>query len=102
VEILAYLSISPKIKLQMVLFSCPLLFRKYVNLFSSFLKTDISNFPNEQESSPEYTHMYTYLNKMKVFFFIDVYAAQDGILNPRDGTQKDFCWNTIIPILNKI
>ena len=34
--------------------------------------------------------------------FIDMYAAKNGVMNPRDGTQKDTCWNTIIPILNKI
>ena len=35
-------------------------------------------------------------------FFTDMYAAKDGVMNPRDGTQKDTCWNTIIRILNKI
>ena len=34
--------------------------------------------------------------------FIDMYAAKNRVMNPRDGTQKDTCWNTIIPILNKI
>ena len=41
---------------------------------------------------------YIYINKMKESFFIDTNAAQDGAMNPRAGTQKDFCWNTIIPI----
>ena len=44
----------------------------------------------------------TQCRKMKESFFIDMYAAKDGVMNPRDGTQKDTCWNTIIPILNKI
>ena len=38
----------------------------------------------------------TYCRKMKESFFIDMYAAKDGVMNPRDGTQKDSCWNTII------
>ena len=37
----------------------------------------------------------------KIFLFIDIYAAKDGVMNQRDGTQKDTCWNTIIPIINK-
>ena len=44
----------------------------------------------------------TYCRKMKESFFIDMYAAKDGVMNPRDGMQKDTCWNAIIPILNKV
>ena len=38
----------------------------------------------------------TYCRKMKESFYIDMHAAKDGVMNPRDGTQKDSCWNTII------
>ena len=31
-----------------------------------------------------------------------MYAAKNEVMNPRDGTQKGTCWNTIIPIPNKI
>jgi len=44
----------------------------------------------------------TQCRKMKESFYIDMYAAKNGVMNPRDGTQKDTCWNMIIPILNKI
>ena len=44
----------------------------------------------------------TQCRKMKESFYIDMYAAKNGVMNPRDGTQKDTCWNIIIPILNKI
>ena len=30
---------------------------------------------------------------------IDIHAAMDGVMNPRDGTQKDACWNSLITIL---
>ena len=43
----------------------------------------------------------TQCRKMKESFYIDMYAAKNGVMNPRDGTQKDTCWNMIIPILNK-
>ena len=39
---------------------------------------------------------------MKESFFIDMYAAKNGVMNPRDGTQKDTSWNTLIPTLNTI
>ena len=32
---------------------------------------------------------------------IDIHAAIDGVMNPRDGTQKDACWNSLITILKK-
>ena len=44
----------------------------------------------------------TQCRKMKETFYIDMYAAKNGVMKPRDGTQKDTCWNMIIPILNKI
>ena len=44
----------------------------------------------------------TQCRKMKESFYIDMYAAKNGVMNPRDGKQKDTCWNMIIPILNKI
>ena len=44
----------------------------------------------------------TQCRKMKESFFIDMYAVKNGEMNPRDGTQKDTCWNRIIPILNTI
>ena len=39
--------------------------------------------------------------KMKESFLIDIHAAIDGVMNPRDGTQKDACWNSLITILKK-
>ena len=38
---------------------------------------------------------------MKESFLIDIHASIDGVMNPRDGTQKDACWNSIISILKK-
>ena len=39
--------------------------------------------------------------KMKESFLIDIHASIDGVMNPRDGTQSDACWNSIISILKK-
>ena len=39
--------------------------------------------------------------KMKESVLIDIHAAIDGVMNPRDGTQKDACWNCFITILKK-
>ena len=39
--------------------------------------------------------------KMKESFLIDIHASIDGVMNPRDGTQKDACWNSLITILKK-
>ena len=46
----------------------------------------------------------TQRRKMKESFFIDMCGAKNGVMNPRDGTQKDTSGilYTIIPILNKI
>ena len=30
----------------------------------------------------------TYCMKMKESFFIEMHAAKDGVMNPRDGTEK--------------
>ena len=39
---------------------------------------------------------------MKESFLIDMHASVDGVMNPRDGTQKDAFWNSLISILKKI
>ena len=44
----------------------------------------------------------TQCRKMKESFYINMYAAKNGVMNPSDGTQKDTCWNMIIPILHNI
>ena len=36
-----------------------------------------------------------YAEKWRIFLRY-IYAAKNGVTNPRDGTQKDTCWNTII------
>ena len=41
--------------------------------------------------------MRTQCRKMKESFYINMYAAKNGVMNPRDGKQKDTCWNTRIP-----
>ena len=41
----------------------------------------------------------TLCRKMKESFLIDVHASVDGVMNPRDRTQKDACWNSLISIL---
>ena len=39
---------------------------------------------------------------MKESFLIDIHASIDGVMNPRDGTQKDACWNTLLSILKNV
>ena len=39
---------------------------------------------------------------MKESFLIDIHASVDGVMNPRDGTQKDACWNSLISILKNL
>ena len=36
----------------------------------------------------------TQCRKIKKSFFTDMYAAKNGVMNPRYGTEKDTCWNT--------
>ena len=41
------------------------------------------------------------MQKMKETFLIDILAGIDGVMNPRDGMQKDACSNSLITILKK-
>ena len=40
--------------------------------------------------------------KMKESFLIDIHTSIDEVINPRDGTQKDACWNSLISILKNV